>query len=611
MDLSELAAYAERKYRMQEEHKWADFPGFSVLSDPGTGKWVALLMRQWDFDAGMEIQRCDIKCGREALSGAAQYLSAPFRMKGEKWVGVTMEEVDDPEVIFRLLDRAVAAGRQQGATIVLTQAPMQQKVVYADTLLPRREMRQPAIDAGVPEKIRQMLALYQYQDGTFEGKCRNFYRQGKFMEDYEDDEPWTGDVQRYFPTYHDLNIRQLRGYFTWRTRVRRGEFTPVAASMAYLYLYELLNGIGAGSPEEALEKMREFETGFLDAGMGDAQMRKNLRRWMLDYGVLCRVPAEQLRPLIDPIVLAKDEALAVLRDPEASGDGAVFAALCSLSGKKLEQSPAVKKEGERGKHLFAAVWSTALRMGAEDGRDFFTACFGERKAFPWYPLANAVYWEENPHPDTEYILNPCRTYRCRGGVWREQRYDGLYFDRQRLQTLLREADRLLRKELKTGHYLREMPGDGWAAVYVEAAIEAERQAAIEAARPKVTLDLSSLDKIRQDAQVTRDSLLTEEEMDSGAEEEKVTAASSEQPEPESGGNVAGLDPVHTRILQALLKGEPVEAELKENHLMPSVVADTINEALFDEIGDNVLEEDGDKLAVVEDYREEILQLFGR
>ena len=45
--------------------------------------------------------------------------------------------------------------------------------------------------------------------------------------------------------------------------------------------------------------------------------------------------------------------------------------------------------------------------------------------------------------------------------------------------------------------------------------------------------------------------------------------------------------------------------------MPSVVADTINGALSDEIGDNVLEEDGDTLAVVEDYREEILQLFGR
>ena len=382
--------------------------------------------------------------------------------------------------------------------------------------------------------------------------------------------------------------------------------------MAYLYLYELLNGIGVCSPEEALEKMRAFEAGFLDAGFGDAAMRGNLHRWMLDYGVLHGVPAEQLRPLIDPIVLQKDEALAVLREPEGQDDEAVFSALCGMSGKKLEQSPMVKRNEQQGKHLFAAVWRTALQMGAEDGRDFFAACFGEPKAFPWYPLANAVYWTEEPHPETDYHLDNCRTYRCRGGVWREQRYDSLSFDRQRLQTLLREADRLLRKELKTGHYLREMPGDTWAAVYTEAAIQAERQAAIEAARPKITLDLSSLDQIRQDAQATRDSLLTEEEMDKGTEEEKVPAAPPMPSEPEPvTESIAGLDPVHTRILLALLEGKPVEAELKENHLMPSIVADTINGALFDEIGDNVLEEDGDTLAVVEDYREEILQLFGR
>ena len=68
MELSELTAYAEEKFHIREQRKWADFPGFSVLADPGTGKWAALLMRQWDFDTGMEIQRCDIRCGRQVLS---------------------------------------------------------------------------------------------------------------------------------------------------------------------------------------------------------------------------------------------------------------------------------------------------------------------------------------------------------------------------------------------------------------------------------------------------------------------------------------------------------------------------------------------------------------
>lgn len=68
-------------------------------------------------------------------------------------------------------------------------------------------------------------------------------------------------------------------------------------------------------------------------------------------------------------------------------------------------------------------------------------------------------------------------------------------------------------------------------------------------RPKITLDLSSLDQIRQDAQATRDSLLTEEEMDKGTEEEKVPAAPPMPSEPELvTESIAGLDPVHTRIL---------------------------------------------------------------
>ena len=72
---------------------------------------------------------------------------------------------------------------------------------------------------------------------------------------------------------------------------------------------------------------------------------------------------------------------------------------------------------------------------------------------------------------------------------------------------------------------------------------------------------------------------------------------------------AGLDPLHAQLLLELLSGKPVEETMKARRLMPSIVADTINEALFEEIGDNVLECDGSSVALVEDYREDILQLL--
>ena len=41
MELSELSAYAREKYGVEEQHKWDEFPGFSVLCHPQTGIWVA------------------------------------------------------------------------------------------------------------------------------------------------------------------------------------------------------------------------------------------------------------------------------------------------------------------------------------------------------------------------------------------------------------------------------------------------------------------------------------------------------------------------------------------------------------------------------------------
>ena len=59
-----------------------------------------------------------------------------------------------------------------------------------------------------------------------------------------------------------------------------------------------------------------------------------------------------------------------------------------------------------------------------------------------------------------------------------------------------------------------------------------------------------------------------------------------------------------------MQGESAEAILKEQHMMPSIAADAINEALFDEIGDTVLECDQDTLSLIEDYREDISHLLG-
>lgn len=563
-----------------------------------------------------------------------------------------------------------------GAEIILDSQQSAPGESFRDTPLPFTGRDHRPQDASVPERLREMCRLYQYGRESSEARADNFYRQAVFMQDYEDDTPWSGSFDCYFPTYHDLSLPQLRGYFGWRTQVRRGVFHPIAASAAYLYLYEILNGIGTASPEDGLHKLSAFESGFLDSGIGDPRIRRNLRRWMLEYAVLNDLPPALTRQVADPAMLRADEALTALRNPEAYSDEEVFSALCVFAGEKQARSPVITLDPVRGMHLFSEVWRLS-QIWRRQGKDLFTLCFGEQTTRGWYPLSNAVYCRKSRLQPREYRLSDCRSYRCNGGSWQVTSYEKLSFDLGRFQGFLHETDARLHRYLKTGHYLREKTADAWIIPWIEAVIEDDRKAEAEAAKPRITIDLSGLDRIRRDSDITRDRLLVETDREDPSETGKRgrseaartgsrTAAPSERIESGSAGKAdreaadspkdglaseiwpssedgsaaedtpaawyapsaeqasvaactAGLEPAlaelplddtHLRILRALLLGQGTSELIASAHLMPSVVADCINEALYDEIGDSVLLCEEDQLTLVGDYIEDLKQILG-
>lgn len=617
MKLSELTDYAAKKYGIREEFKWDSFPGFSVLADPKTGHWAALLMRLRDKKTGEETEQCDIKCGQRTLSDLrAPFVTLPFRMTGYRWVGVVFGDETVPETVFSLFDRAIQDERRRGYTITLDTSPFEKTEIYRETPLSAVPSAPPPVREEVPRKILEMKKRFGGRPFGYGRDAESFFRQAKFMEDYEDDAVWTEGFLHYFPTYNDLSLRQLRGYFGWRTRVRKGVYKPIATSLAYLYLYELLCGIGAGSPEETFEKIRAFETGYLDSGIGEPGIRRNLRRWMFEYAVIHNLPVETALAYANPDDLAKDAKLSVLKLPKAHTDEEIFAALLHFGDRAMSRTFIFKRDEKEAKRLFAAIWrflSETCRIG---GENLFAACFGKRRPYRWYPLSNAIYWEENRARDADYELSVCRSYRCRDGRWYEKRYGNLHFDRNRLLAVIRETDRIFRRRMKAGHYLKEKPSDAWVTSFIEEFFAAEDRARAEAARPTVTLSLSEIEHIRRDAAITRERLLTEEEQD-GAEaiQPKPAVPPNEPPLPsapsaEPTGTVpaAGLDETHTAVLTALIEGNDPAGRIRAERLIPSVVTDRINEALFELLGDNALECDGNTIALVEDYRDDIAKI---
>lgn len=692
MLLEGLTVYAVNKYGIREEYKWTQFPGFSVLCHPKTGKWVALLMRQWDPDAGEMQEVCDLKSGHVVLSERSpEWLSGPFRMKGTNWIGVRFTDETDRGVVLRLFDQAIRLGNPPAKGIVLENpAPETAKErVFQDVPLDFGDWKSgnsapvPAPDAAsrqtparggtgitdsffratdaLPQQYIDMMDLYDYNDRKSGHAARNFVRQGRFMENATDHLPWNGWIRQRFPTYHDLNVRQLRGYFTWRTEIRNGIFQDANSSLAYLYLYELLNGIGADSPKDTLEKLEAFETGFLDAGYGDEQMHLNLRRWMYEFSIVHDMPPEVTVRYMHPETARRDEALSILKEPQNRTDREICDALLQFAPRWQKQGKVVRDSSGRGPALFAQAWRDLVDHKWQDtGQTVFEACFGTAQSYRWYPLSNAVWMDPEQGKDREYHLSPIRSWSRHKGIWHESRYESLYFNLDRLQVIVRAMERLLRKEAGIRGSLQKRPEEAWVEPFILETVERDRQerearkreAERRAAMDSVQIDFSSLSKIRQDAIATRDSLLTEEETEERTPEvprpahfPPVEPAALDDPDteartqPESAaleadtigepgqtddeerppeilpadtGGESGmdLDPVHRQILEALLAGKSAQPLIREHRLLASVVTDAINEALFDEIGDNALECDGDSIALVEDYREDVVDILG-
>ncbi|EJP19184.1 hypothetical protein HMPREF1142_1553 [Peptostreptococcaceae bacterium AS15] len=687
MFLSELVAYAIKKYNLIEDKKIEELFGFSVLTDSKSKLWIAVMLRKYDAKSRKELEFCDIKCGSDNIfDNMASYIDKPFGMKGEDWIGVKFDDTTDRAVIFELFDKAVIYNNQKGSTIslkthtdvssakydetairyepdtyelqeeyietpiifnrnmeksknyskyqkntsnikintnkaiskaqdntiIIHQNTANKKIAskYNDTVI---NFKDYAIDSErfIPNKIKQMMKLYRYGDHSFNQKVKNFYKQGKFMEDYEDDFSWNGEFHQYFPTYNDMNIRQLRGYFSWRSQVRKGNYEKIPTSFAYLYLYELINRIGVSSYEEALSKMREFEIKFIESGIGDKRIQKDLRQWMLGIIVLQGIDPKIAKKYLSSEIIEKDESTLALLSPQNHSDEEIFNALLAHYGNRLSTSAVIKKHGSYGIHLFAQVWRMTFEEYREIGENLFENCFGHRSTYRWYPFSNAIYIEVINPKWNSYELNECRRYIFKHASWHENSYHKMNFNRAIFCGLIHEADRKLRLYLKTGHPLTAKSDERWASAHVDKVIEIDRKEKLEKSKPKITISFDSLEKIRQDALTTMDSLLSEEEKDIIEEVNEVDIAMDYKLETEvfeNKSNIA-LEETEFQIISLLLNDKPVDDIIAKNLSLPEVLADKINEVFFEEIGDNVVECDLGKITLIEDYRKDVERII--
>ena len=495
----------------------------------------------------------------------------------------------------------------------------------------------PAANSPVAARIAEMRRIPSRRENRFKSREEIFYLQAKYAENIEDDYSSHHDMRwdasnrelgQYFSGFSGMSVHSLRSYFTWRTKLRRGELTYGTLVFAFIYTTELINLIGVKTAEEAYFKLRDFMTEYAKL---DHRMIPFIERWLRGMVVCYGLPKELFPPEKSR---AAEAHYAIIDDPNGSSDDDLFASLNALSSYKPEASRMYKLY----EHDFKAIVTRVFRQvrSTSDPEAFREKYVGLKKRISYEPFSPALYFERN-RISRNYELSDYCSYTYS----RAERAAHNAENSAALGALIKNTDFLMRKYFKVKSTLKSDSLSEDEEKLIGSVIARYLKEKREAERPEVRLDLSKLSGIRAAALETQNLLLVpqeneEENGDFGAADTAGSCNETRRQEemkelaaPNNGKDThieitAGqpaeqnctsfgieLTEAERLLLALLIDGKPYQTELLTAGVLPSVAADSINEKLMDILNDTAIIDNGEKLEIIEDYIDELKGILGK
>lgn len=464
---------------------------------------------------------------------------------------------------------------------------------YTDEpILPRKKTPEEKL----PAPLQAARSLEKGAAHMYQNRRSLFLNQAKLLEFYKDDYEGEYISHCYYPTYDLLSNQELRSYFAWRTKVRNGDIQPSCSCFAYLYLYELINGIGTGTPVEGLHKMDDFAAAYKEYESSLMNYYANWRKsYIIYYNLSDSFLGGEERE-------GEEAHMAVLDSAQEQTDDAVAAAVKQLAPGWLNRSKFYKThQTEMDRVIVQVLRRMHQHYSARSKRTFSEQLFGSRETHSVDLFCHAVFCDPLRHENSRYYITDSHYYECRNGYWTETSCFIDSHKRRKLEDLMKTIDASLRVALNDGKPIKSPSQLKWVTKVIEEEVAAllETQKQQEAAAKRVQIDYSALAQIRREAAITQEKLATEEEM----EEEAPPAVQPPPPQPETLPGDCPLDKTQYRLMQNLLYGGDTSWVQREGKMV-SVLLDSINEILYDTFQDAVIEDQ----QVVEDYIDELKEM---
>ena len=402
-----------------------------------------------------------------------------------------------------------------------------------------------------------------------------------------------------------MNDAQLRGYFSWRTKVRRGIVEQTSLSFVFVYLYELLNLIGVTCAEEGFVMLKEFWETYREY---EPFIDRYVKQWLVDYVVFYNLDRLLLEELSDT---AAGAAMQILFHYDSCSKDEVFSALTELSSYNLGNSKFYRQYPDDVKTVVCHVFARLSEYYEKNRKNsLWEKLFGAKHIGHYYMFSSAVFYGRMNHPDCEYVVSEICRYSCKNGRWFCEKVSESSGKNKEIGVLLKTIDCLMRRKYDFKFPIKQDAAAKYLCTIIEKEIDQHLEVRKKNARPDIRIDISKLQGIRRAADTTRDRLITEEEREedpadgmmnpSGYEPGELSA--DETMEPKNGADLNGTE---YRFLQCLLYGGDYDNLLRKQGVMLSILVDSINEKLFDVFGDTAIIFDGDVPELIEDYIEEL------
>lgn len=426
-----------------------------------------------------------------------------------------------------------------------------------------------------------------------------FLKQAQMLVDYTDDFECACDSLHFMPTYQSLTDAELRGYFTWRAKIRQGQTPEACLAFLQIYATEIINNIGVHSSTDGYKILLKLKENYSSSY---ETFSYYITIWLRGYIIYYNLPAEYLAD--DPDII-ESMCLSTLANVNNEPKDNVIPALKKLAGKWINRSKFYADYSDDYEEIaFRILKRLTTHYSKGYKRTFIGQYFGSIQTYYIEMFNGAVFANLIKRKKYEYKINDLYIYRYDDRSWYMDILPLSKSGIRKLEILLKSIDGIMREIYGYGHPIKNDIKTKLVLKIIREEIENFINEQRKKASGKISIDLASLDKIRADALITQTRLVTAEEAEPLAPEKQEMQESDVTVKQESDVTLPLTD-AEARLLRCLLYNHDLGWLRAEGHLL-AVLVDGINAKLYDHFEDNVLD---DSPQVLADYVDELQEMF--